>query len=112
MAYHYAQLQALAFEEDFDDASFENQDKTKPRYQGIHKAAGDFMKEWNSAIDEDERAAEKLSGGTKRAAAAERIDPEDVEDVPGAYKSGTIQKVRSTVNGSDVIHLLTRATPK
>ena len=35
----------------------------------MHKAAGDFMAEWNKAIEEDDRAVEGIKkGGTKRAA--------------------------------------------
>lgn len=34
----------------------------------MHRAAGDFMAEWNRAIEEDERAVESLKAGPKRAA--------------------------------------------
>ena len=70
LQYHYAQLQALAFEEDFDlSQRIDEIDKTYPKYHGMHKAAGDFMAEWNKAIEEDERAVEGVKkGATKRAA--------------------------------------------
>ena len=70
LAYHFAQLQALAFEEDFDLAeNIDEIDKTYPKYNGMHNAAGDFMAEWNTVIAEDERAVETLKSGTKRSAA-------------------------------------------
>ena len=72
LAYHYAQLQSLAFEEDFDLAqSIDEIDKTYPKYFGIHKSAGDFMAEWNRAIEEDDRTVEAIKGGTKRSAVVE-----------------------------------------
>ena len=72
LAYHYAQLQSLAFEEDFDLAqSIDEIDKTYPKYFGIHKSAGDFMGEWNRAIEEDDRTVEAMKGGTKRSAAVD-----------------------------------------
>lgn len=95
LAYHYAQLQALAFEEDFDPSTTDL-DRTKPKYGGIHKAAGDFMREFNQSIEEDERAVEALpkSGGTKRAAtAAADIDEGDLADVKTAWEKGTLNKV-------------------
>jgi len=59
----------LAFEEDFDISQrIDDIDKTYPKYHGMHRAAGDFMAEWNRAIEEDERAVESLKAGPKRAA--------------------------------------------
>lgn len=96
LAYHYAQLQALAFEEDFDPATADL-DRTKPKYLGIHTHAADFMREWKKAIEEDERAVESApskSAGTKRpAATAADIDVDDLADVRGAFEKGTLNKV-------------------
>ena len=93
LAYHYAQIQALAFEEDFDPSSAEF-DKTIPRYEGMHRAAGDFMKEWNLCIAEDERAVTSLKGGSKRSAApATQIAEGDLADVAGAFAQGELSKV-------------------
>jgi ATP-dependent DNA helicase 2 subunit 1 len=96
LAYHYAQLQALAFEEDFDPATADL-DRTRPKYAGIHTHAGDFMREWKRAIEEDERAVEGVpskSAGTKRPAAnVADIDVDDLADVRGAFQKGTLNKV-------------------
>ncbi|ORX40593.1 SPOC like C-terminal domain-containing protein [Kockovaella imperatae] len=95
LQYHYAQLQALAFEEDFDLAQkIDEIDRTYPKYHGMHKAAGEFMAEWNQAIEEDERAVESLKAPTKRAAATVEVDEAELEDVAGAYREGTIDKVK------------------
>lgn len=64
LQYHQRQLQALAFEEDFDTESFD--DKALPKYAGIHKAAGQFMTEWKKLVDDDERAVEVLNVSAKR----------------------------------------------
>lgn len=75
LQYHYAQLQALAFEEDFDlSQKIDEIDKTYPKYHGMHRAAGEFMAEWNRAIEEDDRAVESLKGAVKRSAAIEVSD--------------------------------------
>ncbi|KAK8853185.1 hypothetical protein IAR55_003887 [Kwoniella newhampshirensis] len=105
LAYHYAQLQALAFEEDFDPASPAAQelDRTYPKHGGMHRAAGDFMKEWNQAIEADDRAEERLTGGRKRTAgtrgggggdAAGDLEEEDLRDVRGMWKMGTLEKLK------------------
>lgn len=96
MAYHYAQLQALAFEEDFDPSdpdAIAELDKTFPKHGGMHKIAGKYMEAWNNAIRDDERAVETLKGGTKRTVHKVEVDEADLEDVEGAWRNGTIDKV-------------------
>ncbi|RSH91860.1 ATP-dependent DNA helicase II subunit 1 [Saitozyma podzolica] len=90
LAYHYAQLQSLAFEEDFDPENV--QDKTIPKHGGMHKAAGEFMREWNQAIDEDDRCAETMAKGAKRAAV--QVDEEDLADVQGSWEKGKLDKLK------------------
>lgn len=71
LQYHQRQLEALAFEEDFDTALFE--DVALPKYAGVHRQAGPLMAEWKRLIDEDDRAVEdvkQLKPARKRAAAA------------------------------------------
>jgi len=71
LAYHYAQLQSLAFEEDFDLAQqIDEIDKTYPKHHGMHRIAGDFMAEWNKEIEDDERAVASVKAATKRNAAS------------------------------------------
>ncbi|GFZ48712.1 ATP-dependent DNA helicase II subunit 1 [Saitozyma sp. JCM 24511] len=90
LAYHYAQLQSLAFEEDFDPENV--QDKTIPKHGGMHKAAGEFMREWNQAIDEDDRCVETMAKGAKRAAV--QVDEEDLADVQGSWEKGKLDKLK------------------
>lgn len=87
--YHQKQLQALAFDEDFDTDMFE--DKALPKYAGVHRAAGVLMGEWRRLIDEDERAIEVLAPATKRNVV--QLDEADITDVAEAYRKGTITKV-------------------
>ncbi|WVW86165.1 hypothetical protein I302_108206 [Kwoniella bestiolae CBS 10118] len=97
LAYHYAQLQSLAFEEDFDPSSTQGQDldKTFPKWWGMHKAAGEFMSEFNRSIEEDERAVESLKGGTKRAGRAdEGVEEGDLKDLRGLWKLGRLDKAK------------------
>ncbi|BEI96575.1 hypothetical protein CcaverHIS631_0201640 [Cutaneotrichosporon cavernicola] len=101
LQYHQRQLQALAFEEDFDTEEFE--DKALPKYAGIHKAAGQLMKDWKKLIDDDERAVENvLNPSSKRHVVAvsfdlaplTQIDPADLQDIPSSYRNGTLEKLK------------------
>ncbi|WVQ84479.1 hypothetical protein IAT38_006631 [Cryptococcus sp. DSM 104549] len=97
LAYHFDQLQALAFGEDWDPDAPEKQDldKTKPKWNKIHAAAGEFMEEWNRLIEEDERAVVKLVPASKRTAkAVVQVDEEDLLDIPGMWKKGSMDKLR------------------
>lgn len=57
----------------------------------MHKAAGEFMREWNQAIDEDDRCVETMAKGAKRAAV--QVDEEDLADVQGSWEKGKLDKV-------------------
>lgn len=95
LAFHYAQLQALAFEEDFDPSDpdkIAELDKTFPKHGGMHKIAGKYMEAWNDAIRDDERAIETLKSGTKRTYKVQ-VEAEDLEDIEGAYRDNTLDKV-------------------
>lgn len=96
MAYHYAQLQALAFEEDFDTSdpdTIADLDKTFPKHGGMHKIAGKYMEQWNTAIKEDPRAVETLKGGTKRTVHKVEVDKGDLEDIEAAWRNGSLSGV-------------------
>ncbi|WOO82294.1 ATP-dependent DNA helicase II subunit 1 [Vanrija pseudolonga] len=92
LAYHQEQLQALAFEEDFDTEQFE--DRALPKYKGIHTAAGAIMSKWKQLIDDDERSRIILAtkGPVKRAVV--EIDKDDLADVEGAWKKGSLDKLK------------------
>jgi hypothetical protein len=61
----------------------------------MHKAAGEFMREWNQAIDEDDRCAETMAKGAKRAVV--QVDEEDLADVQGSWEKGKLDKVSSAL---------------
>ena len=71
LAFHYAQLEATAFREEFDVASF--QDHTLPKNNTIHKKAGPLIKEWAKLLQSDESAnAIIVEAGSKRKAVSPR----------------------------------------
>ncbi|KIM53000.1 hypothetical protein SCLCIDRAFT_18053 [Scleroderma citrinum Foug A] len=89
LAYHNAQLQASAFREEFDAESFE--DLTRPKYDMIHKRAGNLLKEWKKAIATDEHFNNVvLTTGTKRKA---DISVDEAE-VRSKYESNMLDKLR------------------
>ncbi|KAL1412750.1 ATP-dependent DNA helicase II subunit 1 [Vanrija albida] len=92
LAYHQEQLQALAFDEDFDTEQFD--DRALPKYKGIHTAAGSIMTKWKQLIDDDERSRIVIAtkGGTKRAVV--EVDKDDLADIEGAYKKGSLDKLK------------------
>jgi len=57
----------------------------------MHKAAGDFMAEWNRAIAEDDRGVEAPKAASKRANAD--VDESDLADIPGAWQKGKLDKL-------------------
>ncbi|KAI9456788.1 SPOC like C-terminal domain-containing protein [Russula earlei] len=65
LAFHYAQLEATAFREEFDPALFE--DHTLPKNDTIRKKAGPLIKEWMDLLQNDESArAVIVQTGSKR----------------------------------------------
>nr|P0CO50.1 RecName: Full=ATP-dependent DNA helicase II subunit 1; AltName: Full=ATP-dependent DNA helicase II subunit Ku70 [Cryptococcus neoformans var. neoformans JEC21]P0CO51.1 RecName: Full=ATP-dependent DNA helicase II subunit 1; AltName: Full=ATP-dependent DNA helicase II subunit Ku70 [Cryptococcus neoformans var. neoformans B-3501A] len=97
LAYHYDQLQALAFEEDWDpeDPAKQALDKTMPLYGGMHSRAGEFMEEFNKEIENDERAVEKLAAPTKRGKAEKEttVNEWDLRNIPDMWKKGTLSQL-------------------
>lgn len=97
LAHHYAQLQALAFEEDFDlSQKIDEIDRTYPKYNGMHQVAGDYMAEWKQAIEEDERCQYegKAGGGRGGKREADEGDEAMAAVVESAHKSGGLEKLR------------------
>jgi hypothetical protein len=65
LAFHYAQLEATAFREEFDPASFE--DHTLPKNDTIRKKAGPLFREWLKLLQNDKSAdAVIVQMGSKR----------------------------------------------
>ncbi|KAH9169590.1 SPOC like C-terminal domain-containing protein [Lactarius sanguifluus] len=89
LAFHYAQLEATAFREEFDAASFE--DNTLPKNNTIHKKAGPLVKEWRKLLQSDESAnAVIVEAGSKRKA---DVSLPEVE-VRSRYETGALMQVR------------------
>ncbi|KAH9030825.1 SPOC like C-terminal domain-containing protein [Lactarius hengduanensis] len=89
LAFHYAQLEATAFREEFDAASFE--DNTLPKNNTIHKKAGPLVKEWRKLLQSDESAnAVIVEAGSKRKA---DVSLPEVE-VRSRYETGALMQLR------------------
>ncbi|TBU27758.1 ku70-like protein [Dichomitus squalens] len=90
LAYHNAQLEAQAFREDFDAEAFE--DLTEPKYDMIHKRAGQLIKAWKEELREDESAnivSAPLAGSKRKA----DISVDEAE-VRSKYEAGALAKLR------------------
>ncbi|KAI1792117.1 ku70-like protein [Ganoderma leucocontextum] len=90
LAYHNAQLEASAFREDFDAEAFE--DLTEPKYDMIHKRAGQLMRAWKQALREDESAnivAVPLAGSKRKADVSV-----DEAEIRSKYEAGALAKLR------------------
>ncbi|KAG1736302.1 SPOC like C-terminal domain-containing protein [Suillus lakei] len=89
LAYHNAQLQASAFREEFDPEAFE--DLTRPKYDMIHKRAGNLMKEWKRALLTDESAnVVPVTTGSKRKADVSV----DEAEIRSKHEAGALAKLR------------------
>ena len=65
LAFHYAQLEATAFREEFNPSEFD--DRTLPKNDTIRKKAGPLIKEWIKLLKEDKNAdAVIVQSGSKR----------------------------------------------
>ncbi|EJF59137.1 ku70-like protein [Dichomitus squalens LYAD-421 SS1] len=90
LAYHNAQLEAQAFREDFDAEAFE--DLTEPKYDMIHKRAGQLIKAWKEELREDESAnivSAPLAGSKRKADVSV-----DEAEVRSKYEAGALAKLR------------------
>ncbi|KAG1822093.1 SPOC like C-terminal domain-containing protein [Suillus variegatus] len=89
LAYHNAQLQASAFREEFDPEAFE--DLTRPKYDMIHKRAGNLMKEWKRGLLTDESAnIVPVTTGSKRKADVSV----DEAEIRSKHEVGALAKLR------------------
>ncbi|ESK87600.1 dsb repair complex subunit [Moniliophthora roreri MCA 2997] len=90
LAFHNAQLQASAFNEQYDPDSFE--DLTLPKYEMIHKRAGKLMKSWKVALANDESSTiiVPVATGSKRKADT----TVDEAEIRSKHDSGQLSKLR------------------
>ncbi|KAF5364412.1 hypothetical protein D9758_010691 [Tetrapyrgos nigripes] len=88
LAYHNAQLEASAFQEEFDEEDFE--DLTEPNVDMIHKRAGKLMKDWKLALldDESSNMVSVVSAGSKRKADVSV----DETEIRSRHEAGTLAK--------------------
>ncbi|KIY53908.1 Ku DNA-binding complex, Ku70 subunit [Fistulina hepatica ATCC 64428] len=95
LAYHNEQLQATAFQEEYNGEDFE--DLTAPPLDMIHERAGAMMKAWKDRLSLNDAANEVIvtksaTTGTKRKT-SENPDYDDTE-IRSRYESGTLAKMR------------------
>ncbi|KAJ3554418.1 hypothetical protein NM688_g3122 [Phlebia brevispora] len=91
LAYHNAQLEASAFREEFDPESFE--DLTLPKYDIIHKRAGQLMKAWKEALLNDESASMIPEPTVKRTSRKTDVTVDEA-DIRKKYEDGELSKLR------------------
>ncbi|KAF9072547.1 ku70-like protein [Rhodocollybia butyracea] len=91
LAYHYEQLEASAFQEEFNAAAFE--DHTEPKLDLIHKAAGKLLKEWKTELANDESAnfVVATTGSKRKGDGAGQMDK---DEVLAKFNSGTLAKYK------------------
>ncbi|KAK7043879.1 ATP-dependent DNA helicase II subunit 1 [Paramarasmius palmivorus] len=89
LAFHNAQLQASAFNEQYDPDSFE--DLTLPKYEMIHKRAGKLMKSWKVALvnDESSYVVVPVTGSKRKADTTV-----DEAEIRSKHDSGQLSKLR------------------
>ncbi|TDL25552.1 Ku DNA-binding complex, Ku70 subunit [Rickenella mellea] len=89
LAFHYAQLEASAFREEYDPESFD--DLTEPKYDMIHKRAGAILKEWKAAVLDDQSASTVIvHAGSKRKADVSI----DEGEIRSKHKGGQLSKLK------------------
>ncbi|KAL5485891.1 KU70 [Sanghuangporus weigelae] len=90
LAFHYAQLEASAFREEYNPDTFE--DPTLPKLDMIHKRAGSLIKEWKEVVQNNEHANTVFiqKAGTKRKADTSVLEAE----IRSKYESGQLTKLK------------------
>jgi len=89
LAFHYAQLEATAFREEFNPAEFD--DPTLPKNDTIRKKAGPLIKEWMKLLKEDKNAdAVIVQSGSKRKPDVSVSEAE----IRSRYETGSLMQLR------------------
>lgn len=94
LAYHNAQLEAVAFQEEFDQGSFE--DLTEPKYDGMRKRAGGLIQEWKKQLDDlEEDDVDVPAPKPKKRKAAEIAEGGGGDDteIRERFAAGTLAKL-------------------
>ncbi|KAJ4466240.1 SPOC like C-terminal domain-containing protein [Lentinula aciculospora] len=92
LAYHYEQLEASAFREEFNPDAFE--DLTEPNVDLIHAKAGKLLKEWKIELANDHSATMVVPViGSKRKADASS-NSIDVAEVKARFDDGSLAKFK------------------
>ncbi|KAJ7248523.1 SPOC like C-terminal domain-containing protein [Mycena rebaudengoi] len=91
LAFHNAQLQATAFDEEFDPEAFE--DLTAPKVDMIHKRAGKLLENWKIAVANDENAV-SAPAAVKEKATKRKADVDVSEaEIRSRYSEGMLKKL-------------------
>ncbi|KAH9964727.1 ku70-like protein [Lactifluus volemus] len=90
LSFHYAQLEATAFREEFHSDSFE--DHTLPKNEMIHKKAGPLIKEWAKLVQNDKSATTVVVRATTSKRKPD-VSLSEVE-VRSRYETGSLMQLR------------------
>ncbi|KAJ3862177.1 SPOC like C-terminal domain-containing protein [Lentinula novae-zelandiae] len=93
LAFHYDQLEASAFREEFNPDAFE--DLTEPNVHLIHAKAGKLLKEWKVELADDHSATLVIPvTGSKRKSEDTSTDGIDVAEIKTRFESGSLMKLK------------------
>ncbi|KAJ3916879.1 SPOC like C-terminal domain-containing protein [Lentinula edodes] len=93
LAFHYDQLEASAFREEFNPDAFE--DLTEPNVDLIHAKAGKLLKEWKVELANDHSATLVIPvTGSKRKPDDASNDGIDVAEIKSRFESGSLMKLK------------------
>ncbi|KAJ3935286.1 MAG: SPOC like C-terminal domain-containing protein [Lentinula lateritia] len=93
LAFHYDQLEASAFREEFNPDAFE--DLTEPNVDLIHAKAGKLLKEWKVELADDHSATLVIPvTGSKRKSEDTSNDGIDVAEIKTRFESGSLMKLK------------------
>ncbi|PCH42686.1 ku70-like protein [Wolfiporia cocos MD-104 SS10] len=93
LAYHNAQLEASAFREEFDPSEFE--DLTLPKYDRLHKRAGDDLKRWKLCVLRDKASTSVDNALTSKRKAEFSVDEAEIRS---KYEEGQMGRVWPNVH--------------
>jgi ATP-dependent DNA helicase 2 subunit 1 len=106
LQWHYRILQAIALDEELPE---QPEDKTVPKYSGIHKRVGDLAKEWMDVLEETAGPKRKTTSNGKEEDGAvnkkvkrekKTVEPPSGDKIESLYEQGALM----TVNPSSGCH--------
>lgn len=95
LAFHYAQLEATAFREEFDPSSFE--DHTLPKNDTIRKKAGPLIREWVKLLQNDKSADAVIAQTSSK-----RKSVSPARNILGHHRKRSLQESDSRLTMQDI----------